>query len=83
MGQLTLLLFMLGVLADNHDAALALDDLALFADGFHRGTNLHVDYLLFFIRNYAVRRSGLLYRRSAADWTQFLLRQVIRPRVRS
>ena len=32
---LTLLLLMLGVLADHHDAALALDDLALFTNGLY------------------------------------------------
>ena len=61
--QSALLLLMLGILADDHDAALALDDLALFADGFHRRTNFH--------------RYPLLIQ------DQFLLRQVIRPRVRS
>jgi len=30
-----LALLMLGVLADDHHAAFAADDLALFADGFH------------------------------------------------
>jgi len=33
---------MLGVLADNHDLALTLDDLALLADRLHGRTNLHV-----------------------------------------
>ena len=33
---LTLSLFVLGILADNADASLSLDDLALFADRFHR-----------------------------------------------
>ena len=37
---------MLRVLADNSDAALSLDDLALFTDRFHRGTNLHFGILL-------------------------------------
>ena len=32
---------MLGVLADNHDAAFALDDLALFANGFHTRSYFH------------------------------------------
>ena len=36
-----LLLLMLGVLADNHDAAFALDDLALFANGFHTRSYFH------------------------------------------
>ena len=40
-GGLTLALLMLGVLADNHHAALALDDLAFFADRFHRRTDFH------------------------------------------
>ena len=46
MGQLTLLLFMLGVLADHHDAAFTLDDLALFTNGLYRGTYLHDGFLL-------------------------------------
>ena len=45
-GHSALLLLVLGVLADDHHAALALDDLALLADGFDRGTNLHVCNLL-------------------------------------
>ena len=36
---------MLGVFADDHHAALALDDLALLANGFDRGTNLHAVFL--------------------------------------
>ena len=39
---LALTLLVLGVFADDHDAALALDDLALFADGLDRRTNLHL-----------------------------------------
>ena len=45
-GGLTLALLMLGIFADNHHAALALDDLALFADGLHRRTDFHRCYLL-------------------------------------
>ena len=41
-GGLALTLLMLGVFADNHDAALALDDLALFANGLHGRTDFHV-----------------------------------------
>ena len=33
---------MLGVLADHHDLALALDDLALFTNRLHRRPDLHV-----------------------------------------
>ena len=40
-GGLTLALLMLGIFANNHHAALALDDLALFADGLHRRTDFH------------------------------------------
>lgn len=40
-----LLLLVFGVLADDHHMALALDDLALFANGFNRGTNLHAVFL--------------------------------------
>ena len=36
-----LLLLMLGIFADNHHAALALDDLAFFADGFHGRSYFH------------------------------------------
>ena len=45
---LTLTLLMLGVLADNHDFTLALDDLALFAHGLHGRSNFHffTSYLL-------------------------------------
>ena len=38
-----LALLVLRVLADNHDTALALDDLALFADGLHGRSHFHVD----------------------------------------
>ena len=38
-----LLLLVLGVLADDHDAALALDDLALFADGLNGRSHFHDD----------------------------------------
>ena len=41
MGQLTLLLFMLGVLADHHDAAFTLDDFALFANGLNGRSDFH------------------------------------------
>jgi hypothetical protein len=36
-----LALFVLGVLADHHDAAFALDDLAFFADFLHRRSDFH------------------------------------------
>ena len=36
-----LLLLVLRILANDHDAALALDDLALFANGFHRRSDFH------------------------------------------
>ena len=39
--ELALALLMLGVLADDHHAAFAADDLALFADGFHGRLDLH------------------------------------------
>ena len=42
MGQLTLLLFMLGVLADHHDLAMALYDLALLAHGLYRRSDFHL-----------------------------------------
>ena len=34
---------MLGVLADHHDLAVTLDDLALFADFLHRRSDFHKD----------------------------------------
>ena len=45
---LTLALLVLGVLADNHNAALALDDLALLAHGLNGRSNFHFisSYLL-------------------------------------
>ena len=46
MGQLTLLLFMLGVLADHHDAAFTLDDLALFTNGLYGRPYFHCIFLL-------------------------------------
>ena len=39
--SLALTLLMLGVDADDHHAAFALDDLAFFADGFHGRFYLH------------------------------------------
>ena len=39
---LTLALLVLGVLADNHDFALALDDLALLAHGLHGRSDFHL-----------------------------------------
>ena len=42
-GQLALALLMLGVFADDHHAAFALDDLAFFANGFHGRFYLHDD----------------------------------------
>ena len=39
-GGLALALLMLGIFANNHHAALALDDLALFADRLH-STSIH------------------------------------------
>ena len=38
---LTLALLVLGVLADNHNAALALDDLALLAHGLNGRSDFH------------------------------------------
>jgi hypothetical protein len=39
-------LLMLGVFANNHDFALALDDLALLAHGLHGRSHFHDQYLL-------------------------------------
>jgi hypothetical protein len=44
--QSALALLVLGVLADDHDFALALDDLALLAHGLDRRSDFHVDNLL-------------------------------------
>ena len=63
--KLALLLLVLGILANDHDAALTLDNLALFADGFYGRSYFHCT-------------ASLLH-----PIDQFLLRQVIRPRVRS
>ena len=38
-----LLLLVLGILTNDHDAALALDDLALFADGLNGRSHFHVN----------------------------------------
>ena len=46
LGALALALLMLGVFANDHHAAFALDDLAFLADGFHGRLNLHADNLL-------------------------------------
>ena len=64
---------MLGVLANDHDAALALDDLALFADGLDRRPDFHANILLLSPRYTAGGGIGF----------QPLDRQVMRPRVRS
>lgn len=44
--KLALLLLMFGILANDHHMALALDDLAFFADRLDRRTNFHLCYLL-------------------------------------
>ena len=44
--QLTLALLVLGVLADNHNLTLALDDLALLAHGLNGRSDFHLFYLL-------------------------------------
>ena len=43
---LTLALLVLGVLADDHDFTLALDDLALLAHGLHGRSDFHLFFLL-------------------------------------
>jgi hypothetical protein len=43
---LPLALLMLGVLANHHNLALALDDFAFLADGLYRRPYLHWEYLL-------------------------------------
>ena len=54
-----LLLLMLGVFANHHYAALALDDLALLTNGLYRGTYLHVRFLLIGGRRQANPRNAL------------------------
>ena len=44
---LALLLLVLGIFANNHNAALALDNLALFADGFYGRSYFHCTASLF------------------------------------
>ncbi len=63
-GGSALLLLMLGILADHHDAPFALDNLALFTNGLDRGTNLHAFYLL--IRPVSGLWAGLRLRHSFA-----------------
>ena len=72
---LTLTLLVLGVLADAHDFALALDDLALLAHGLDAGTYFHVYFLLLVSTAAAPLPTG--------GKLNYLERQVIRPRVRS
>ena len=43
---LALTLFMLLILANNHDTAFALDNLAFFADRLNRRSYFHLKYLL-------------------------------------
>ena len=43
---LALALLMLGVVTDDHDLALALDDLALLAHGLDRRSDFHIVNLL-------------------------------------
>ena len=43
---LALLLLVLGIFADDHHMTFALNNLALFANGFDRRTNFHWVYLL-------------------------------------
>jgi hypothetical protein len=42
--ELALLLLVLRVFADNHDATLALDHFALLANGFHRRSDFHCGF---------------------------------------
>lgn len=44
--RLTLTLLVLGILADYHDFAFALNDFAFFAHGLHGRSNFHFIYLL-------------------------------------
>ena len=73
-----LLLLMLGVFADNHDAAFALDDLALFANGFHTRSYFHGG------SPFASYGQKIIFlKRVLSFQNQFLPRQVMRPRDKS
>jgi len=73
-----LLLLVLGVLADNHDAAFALDDLAFLANGFHTRSYFHGG------SPFASYRQKIIFsKRIASFQNQFLPRQVMRPRDKS
>jgi hypothetical protein len=73
-----LLLLVLRVLADNHDAAFALDNLALFANGFHTRSYFHGG------SPFASYRQKIIFsKRIASFQNQLLPRQVMRPRDKS
>ena len=56
--RLALALLMLGVFANDHDAALALDDLAFFANGLDGRTNFHLWHLLMVNRRVPEKRNA-------------------------
>ena len=53
--RLALTLLVLGVLADDHDATLALDDLALLANRFHRRSDFHLVLMVQFLARQVMR----------------------------
>ena len=67
-----LTLLVLGILADHHDLAMALDNLALLAHGLDRRPDFHSKFLLF---------KGCALERPCG--ARYLDLQVMRPRVRS
>ena len=86
--RLALALFVLGVLADDHNAAFALDHLALFADGLHGRFNFHFIHLSLIISNRGtLRRSAFRRKGFKTDYSvtagTYLERHVIRPLFRS
>ena len=71
--MLALSLLMLGVLANDHDTAFAANDLALFAHGLHGRSYFHSSKPF-------LSAVCVIY---CSPGQPYLLRQVIRPRVRS
>ena len=88
-----LLLLVLGVLADNHDAAFALDDLAFLANGFHTRSYFHggspfASYRrkIIFLKSFVLLLPVVFFRfviERRSFQNQFLPRQVMRPRDKS
>ena len=88
-----LLLLVLRVLADNHDAAFALNDLAFLANGFHTRSYFHggspfASYRrkIIFLKSFVLLLPVVFFRfvkERRSFQNQFLPRQVMRPRDKS